>query len=144
MVVTRLRKKNFSFLSRRHKVVKACWCKQPTSRSFQTCLYCIYLFKMYDKSVIISPTNNWTNIWSDIRNICFILQIDYTCNLKGLEEIEKFSRSEWPLHRWPRSVEMSDYTRPYKCRQSQSSRRNVYEETNQELGISGNTGTIPK
>ena len=29
-------------------------------------------------------------------------------------------------------------------RQSQSSRGNVYEETDQELVISGNTGTIPK
>ena len=31
-----------------------------------------------------------------------------------------------------------------QSRQSQSSRGNVYEETDQELGISGNTGTIPK
>ena len=32
-------------------------------KSFQTCLYCIYLFKLYDKSIIILLAN-------DIANIC--------------------------------------------------------------------------
>ena len=33
-------------------------------KSFQTCLYCIYLFKLYDKSVIILLANDLTNICS--------------------------------------------------------------------------------
>ena len=36
-------------LSRRCKVIKVYWYKQPTLHSFQTC---IYLLKLYDKSVI--------------------------------------------------------------------------------------------
>ena len=37
-----------------------------------------------------------------------------TCNVKGLEEVEKLSRNECSLHRRPRSSEMSDYIRPYQ------------------------------
>ena len=27
----------------------------------------------------------------------------YTCNVKGLEDVEKLGRNECTLHRWPRS-----------------------------------------
>ena len=33
-------------------------CKQPTSKSFHTCLDCMHLFKLYDTSLIILLTNN--------------------------------------------------------------------------------------
>ena len=48
-------------LSKRCKAI-VCWCKQPISNNFQTCLYCIYLLKLYDKSIIILLTNDLTNI----------------------------------------------------------------------------------
>ena len=42
--------------------------------------------------------------------------------------LEKICQSSWCNH----------------SRQKQSSRGNVYEKTDEELGISGNAGTIPK
>ena len=41
----------------------------------------------------------------------------YTCNGKGLEEVERFGRNECTLHRWPRSSVMSvavDHTSKFK------------------------------
>ena len=38
----------------------------------------------------------------------------YTCNVKGLEEVEKLGRNEYALHRLARLLEMSDYIRPYQ------------------------------
>ena len=38
----------------------------------------------------------------------------YICNVKGLEEVEKLGKNENNLHRWPKSIEMSDYIRPYQ------------------------------
>ena len=64
---------NFSFLSKQCKAITVCWCKQPTLRSFQTYLYCIYLFKLYNKSIIILLTNTLTNIWMKISKIRLIL-----------------------------------------------------------------------
>ena len=57
--VIRLRKSlsKFSFLSSRYKAIIVCWCKQPTSNSFQTCLYCIYLLKLSDRLIITFLTN---------------------------------------------------------------------------------------
>ena len=57
-VVIKIRKilqkirKNFIFLSKRYKAIAVCWCKQPTSNSFETCLYYIYLLKLYHKTII--------------------------------------------------------------------------------------------
>ena len=48
------------------------WCKQPTLNSFQTCLYCIYLFKLYHKSVIILPINDSTTICGKISKTWLI------------------------------------------------------------------------
>ena len=42
-----------------------------------------------------------------------ILWMAYTCNVKGLEEVEKLGRNECTLHRWPRSPVMSGCSRPY-------------------------------
>ena len=43
MAVIRIHKNlsNFPSLSKQYKAIKVRWCKQPTSNSFQTCLYCI-------------------------------------------------------------------------------------------------------
>ena len=89
--VIRLRKNlsNFPLLSTRYKTITVCWCKQPTSNSFKTCLYSIYLLKLYDKSITILLTNDLTNICSEISKIRLILGMVYTCNVKGLEEVEK-------------------------------------------------------
>ena len=64
---------NFSFLYKRYKVITVCWWKQPTSKGFQTCLYFIYLFKLYDKSFFILLRNSITKIWSKISKIRLIL-----------------------------------------------------------------------
>ena len=103
---------NFSFLSKRYKATALCWCKQPTSNSFQTCLYCLYLYKLYDESFVILLANDLINTCGEISKNRFILWMVYACNvkaiMKGLEEVEKLVRNESTLHRRPRSLEMSD------------------------------------
>ena len=42
-------------------------------RSFQTCLYCLYLFKLYKKLTIILLASSLTNIRSEISKIQLIL-----------------------------------------------------------------------
>ena len=54
-----------------------CWCKQHSSSSFQTCLYCLCLLKLYDKSIVILLTNDLTNVCSEISKIRLILWIVY-------------------------------------------------------------------
>ena len=54
--------------------------KELTLNSFQTCLYCIYLLKLCDKSTIILETNDLTNICNEISEIRLILWMVYTCN----------------------------------------------------------------
>ena len=107
---------NFPF--KRYKVIRrlatVCWCKQSISNSFQTCLYCIYLLRLYDKSIIILLTNDLANICSEISKIWLIIWMAYTCNVKGLEEVEKLGRNECTLNRWPRSPVTSDCSRPYQ------------------------------
>ena len=120
--VIRIRKNLSNFPFKRYEAIRrlaswlgtVCWCKQSTSNSFQTGLCCIYLLKLYDKSIIILLTNDLTNICSEISKIRLILWMAYTCNVKGLEEVEKLSRNECTLNRWPRSPVMSDCIRPYQ------------------------------
>ena len=114
--VIRIRKNlsNFPFLSKQFQVITVWWCKQPTSNSFQTCLYCIYLFKLYDKSIIILLTNVLANICSEISQIRLILLMVYTCNVKGLEEVQKLGRNKCTLCHCARSPAMSDCSRPYQ------------------------------
>ena len=50
-----------------------CWCKQLSSISLKTCLYCMYLVKLYDKSIIILLTCDLTNVCSEISKIRLIL-----------------------------------------------------------------------
>ena len=84
--VIRIRKNlsNFPFLSKWYNTRQepVCQCKQPTENSFQSS-NCIYLLKLYDKSVIILLTNVLANICSKISNIWLILWMVYTCNVKG-------------------------------------------------------------
>ena len=95
-VVTRMGN-NFEqllILFKRYKAITVCWCKQPISNSFQTCLYSTYLFKLYCKSVMILPVNDFTNICREIRKIRLILWMTHTCNMKGLEEVETLGRKK--------------------------------------------------
>ena len=106
---------NFPFLSTWYKAITVCWCKQPTSNSFKMCLYSIYLLKLYDRSITILLTNNLTNICSKISKIRLILWMVYTCNVKGLEEVEELGgRNECTLHCWKRSPMMSDCSSSYQ------------------------------
>ena len=91
--------RNFSFLFKRYKAITVCWCKQPTSKRFLTCLYYIYLFKLY-KLIITLLKNDFINICSEISKIRLILWMIYTCSVKGLEEVEKLGRSECAVDRW--------------------------------------------
>ena len=43
----------------------------PTSNSFQTYLYCVYLFQLYDKSIIILLTNDLTNM-VEMNLLCIV------------------------------------------------------------------------
>ena len=61
---------NFSFLSKRQRRLQCI----DTNNPLQTVvLYCVYLFKLYDKSIIILLTNDLTNIYSEISKILLIL-----------------------------------------------------------------------
>ena len=60
---------SFSSPSKRYKAITGCQCKQSTSKSFQTCLY---LFKLYIKSIIMFLTNDLTNICDEISKNRFI------------------------------------------------------------------------
>ena len=60
-----------------------------------------------------------------------------------LLEIEK--KESKTLNTFQKLLEQISQSPQYnQSRQSQSSKGTVYEETHQELDISGNTGTIPK
>ena len=59
-------------------------------------------------------TNILTNIWSETSKIRLIFWMVYTCIVEKLEEVEELGRNECTLHRWSRSLEMSDYIRPYQ------------------------------
>ena len=83
-------------------------------RQFSNTSDCINLLKLYATSVIILLGNVLVNICSEISKIWLILWMVYTCNVKGLEEVEKLGRNECTLHRWPRSSVMSDCSRPYQ------------------------------
>ena len=51
------------------------------------------MIKSYDISVIVLLTNNITNICGGISKIQVILWVAYTCNVKGIEEVEKMGGS---------------------------------------------------
>ena len=83
---------NFPLSFKQCKAFTVCRCKRTTSKSFQTYLYCIYLFKLYDTSIITLLGDDLTNSCSKISKIWLILGIYYTCNVKGLEEVEKMGK----------------------------------------------------
>ena len=57
------------------------------------------LFSLYGKSKIILLTDDLTKICSEISKIRLVLYMVYTCNINGLEEVEKLGRNGCPLHR---------------------------------------------
>ena len=61
MVVTRLCEnfEQLSFLPKQYKATAVCRCKQPTLKSFQMCLYCIDLLKLYYKLTNYSDEKNF-------------------------------------------------------------------------------------
>ena len=70
--------------------------KKNTSKIFWTNLVLytdIYLLKLHSISIILLVENNLVNICSEITKIWMNLWMIYTCNMKGLEEVEKMGRS---------------------------------------------------
>ena len=54
----------------------------------------MYDFEMYDIPVIMLLTNNITNFFgSKMSKNRVILRVVCTCNLEGLEEVEKMARN---------------------------------------------------
>ena len=68
-----------------YKVYNICWCKETISKRFQTCLYCIYIMLL---------TNDLAKICGEMSKIWLMLWIAYTCNVKGLKEVEKMGWKE--------------------------------------------------
>ena len=91
MAVIRIRKNlsNFPFLSKRYKVRTVCWCKTTHFKQFSNTSNCIYLLKLYDKSIITLLANVLTNICNEISKIRLILLMVYTFNVKEFEQVEK-------------------------------------------------------
>ena len=96
---------NFLFLSKWYRVITVCWCKQTTIDSFQTCLYYLYLVKLYNKWIIILLIKNLTNIYRKISKYRLILWMVYTCIVKLLEEAEKLGRNE---RRWRNKITITN------------------------------------
>ena len=115
MVVIRIRQNlsNFPFLSKRYKAITMYRCKQTTWNSLETLLHCNYLLRLYGKSIIILMANDLTNICSKASKIWLIVWMVYTFSVKRLEEVEKLGTNECTLHRWPTSLVVSDFSRPY-------------------------------
>ena len=91
---------NYSFPFKRYKTITVCRCTdKPLPK--KTCLYCIYLFKLYDIMTILMLKNNLTNICSEISKIRFILWLASTCNVKGKgsRKLERWVESECTLPR---------------------------------------------
>ena len=116
MVVIRIRHKlsNFPLTSKQYKAITMCRCKQLTWNSFKTLLYCNYLLRLYDKSIIILLANDLTNTCSKASKIWMIVWMVYTSNEKRLEEVEKLGTNECTFHRWPISLVVRDFSRPYQ------------------------------
>ena len=57
--------------------------KRIISNSFQMGFDCVYLFRLFDKSIIISLTDDSTNICSEISKIWLILWKVCTWNMKA-------------------------------------------------------------
>ena len=89
--VIRIRKSmsNFPFLSKRYKAITVCQCKQTTSNSFQVCLYCIYLLKLNDKS-IISLTDISANICSEIAKCHWFSELFILTMWKGWRKLKSW------------------------------------------------------
>ena len=89
-----------------NKARTVCWCKQPTSNSFQT-LQTVYTYSncTIDQWIYCWKINVLANICSEISKIWLILWMVYTCIVKGYE---------CTLHRWRRLPVMSNCSRPYQ------------------------------
>ena len=107
-------RKNFPFPSKGYKARTVCWCKQPTSNSFQTLQTVYTCSNCMINQLFILLANVLASICSEISKIRLILWMVCTCNVKGLQEVEKLNRNECTLHRWPRPPVMSDCSRPYQ------------------------------
>ena len=82
---------NFPFLSKWNKAgITVFWWKQPTSNSFQTCLYCMYSLKLYNKSIIILLTNDLANICSEISKIRSIYEWFILAMWKGWKKLKSW------------------------------------------------------
>ena len=84
-------------------------------RQFSNTSDCINLLKLYATSVIILLGNVLVYICSEISKIWLILWMVYTCNVRGLEEVEKLREMNVAtLHRWRISPVMNDCSRPHQ------------------------------
>ena len=90
-VVTRWRK----YFEQLFILIAVCWCKESTSKSFQTCLSYIYLFKLYDRLIIILLKNNLTNNISKTQLLLWMVYTYLQCRTAG--EVEKLGRNEHTL-----------------------------------------------
>ena len=97
-----------------NKARTVCWCKQPTSNSFQT-LQTVYTYSICTIDQLLSC---WEKCFSQYLQQNKQNLIDFMNGLylqcEGLEEVEKLGRNECTLHRWRRSPVMSDCSRPYQ------------------------------
>ena len=82
----------FSFPSNRYKAITAFYVNKPLQKVF-LCVHTLYLFKLNDIPIIMALTNNTINFCSEISKIRMILRVVYTCNVKGLQEVEKMGRN---------------------------------------------------
>ena len=104
----------YSFPYKRYKTITVCRCKQLTSKSLQTCLCSIYLFKVHDISVITLLTNDLTNVCSKISKIPLILWMAILTIRKSLRKLKRWEETECTLNFWPRSSQMSDCSIPFQ------------------------------
>lgn len=80
MSVTGIRK-NFRATFSPHPTDTTNYSVPSTSNFFSSCLYCIYLFKLYDIPIIMLLTNKINKFCGEISNSRVILWVVYNCNV---------------------------------------------------------------
>ena len=105
---------NFPLSLKRYKAFTVCRCKQTTSKSFET--FILYILIQIVRYINYSVADRClTNSFSKISKIWLILWIYILAMWKGSKKLKEWVKSELTLHRWPRSSEMSNCSRPFQC-----------------------------
>lgn len=96
-----------------YKVVTVCRCNQTTSKFLNVFLIYI-LVQVVCISTIMLLANDLTNLSGEISNSDWFYEWLILSIWEGSRKLKRWVESEYTLHHWPRSPEMSDCSRPFQ------------------------------